>query len=60
MEEKLEEVVEETTQETIEQIEETKFKTADDDSVDPVSVRNPSGPASTPLIVLKLPSFCLM
>ena len=44
MEEKDENVVEETTQETIEQVEETKFKSVDDDSVIKVDLSKPPTP----------------
>ena len=43
MEEKLEEVVEETTQPT-EQVEETKFEIADDDSVIKIYLNKPQKP----------------
>ena len=41
MEENKENVVEETTQETVQTVEETKFKSADDDSVVKVDLNNP-------------------
>ena len=41
MEENKENVVEETTQETVQAVEETKFKSADDDSVAKVDLNNP-------------------
>jgi len=44
MEEKNEQVVEETTQETTEQVEETKFESADDDSVIKVDLNKPPTP----------------
>ena len=44
MEEKLEEVVEETTQPTVETVEETKFESADDDSVVKVDLSKPPKP----------------
>ena len=44
MEEKNEQVVEETTQETTEQVEETKFKSADDDSIIKVDLSKPPTP----------------
>ena len=44
MEEKNEQVVEETTQETTEQVEETKFESAGDDSVIKVDLNKPPTP----------------
>jgi hypothetical protein len=44
MEEKLEEVVEETTQPTVETVEETKFESADDDSVIKIDLSKPPTP----------------
>jgi hypothetical protein len=44
MEENKEQVVEETTQETTEQVEETKFESADDDSVVKVDLNKPPTP----------------
>jgi len=44
MEEKLEEVVEETTQPTVETVEETKFKSAGDDSIIKIDLNKPPKP----------------
>ena len=44
MEEKDEQVVEETTQETTEQVDETKFESAGDDSVTKVDLSKPPTP----------------
>ena len=44
MEEKNENVVEETTQETTEQVEETKFESAGDDSILKVDLSKPPTP----------------
>ena len=44
MEEKDEQVVEETTQETTEQVDETKFESAEDDSVIKVDLSKPPTP----------------
>ena len=44
MEEKNENVVEETAQDSIEQVEETKFKSADDDNVIKIYLNKPAKP----------------